>query len=1243
MAAKTESFRGINSWLEDELYQQYLHDRSLVDPSWKEVFQEGGAEAAEAPPLPREAAAQAVVHPPAVAPGTPEPSPAPPIEPAAFQAGPAEKLIPLRGAAARIAGNMTASLSVPTATSQRTVPVKVIDENRRIINVHRSLKGQGKLSYTHLIGWAIVQALQDFPRLNSAYIETNEGPFCLLRTEVNLGLAVDVPDKDGSRSLLVPNIKDAGRMNFQEFLTAYEDLVSRARSGKLSVADFGGTTISLTNPGTVGTIASMPRLMKGQGAILATGAIDYPPGFQGMAEESRAMIGISKVMTMTCTYDHRVIQGAESGMFLGRIHELLQGANRFYDQIFADLKMPHNPLTWEQDRPALAQAAGSGRSAEIAKEAAVLQLINAYRVRGHLIADLNPLGTEPKYHPELAPGTYGLTIWDLDREFLTGTLGSAAGDGAPKPVATLREILETLRQTYSGRIGCEFMHIQHPEQKRWLQERMEPTANNWPLDAATRTRILERLIAAEEFEHFLHARFVGQKRFSLEGCETTIAALDALLDQAADNGVHEVVIGMAHRGRLNVLANTVGKPLTQILSEFEGDPDPASIQGSGDMKYHLGAAGIHTSPAGRELVVSVAPNPSHLEAVDPVVEGIVRPKQDRLGDTARERVIPVLLHGDAAFAGQGVVAETINLSQLSGYRTGGTIHLVVNNQIGFTTLPYEGRSTAYCTDVARMVQAPVFHVNGDDPEAAVRAIEIAYDYRQRFKKDVVVDLIGYRRHGHNEADDPSYTQPVMYKKIRSHPSVAALFSEKILREGVLTLRDIERVVKRITARFEEAYEAAQKRAERFEVPDLGALDLAEIGTYSPETAISKETLEQIIEGLTRFPAGFHLHPKLNTFIARRRQIPETGGSVDWALGEALAFGSLVLEGTPVRLSGQDSARGTFSQRHLAFTDYEDGHEYIPMQHLAEGQARFNVHDSALSEYAVLGYEFGYSLGDPLALVMWEAQFGDFANGAQIMIDQFISCAEQKWGQPSGLVLLLPHGYEGQGPEHSSARIERFLVLCAEGNMQVANCKTPAQYFHLLRRQMHGGPDRRGVRKPLVIFTPKSLLRHPHAVSPIEEFTSGGFREVLGDPVVREAGRVARVLLCSGKIHYELLAAREERHAQHVAIVRVEQLYPFPESQLQDILYRYPVTAEVFWVQEEPQNMGPWRFMREWIQPLLDAGRRTLEYVGRNRSASPAPGSFKRHQQEQAAIVEEAFAVREGGKSAKVRPMARRKG
>ena len=1225
MSKAPESPIDLNSWLAEELYQDYVHNRTAVDDTWKQVFDGNGhtavaktgngtngttvAPAAEPPP---------VVARPAAASAAPAPAPQ-------LTLSPAEQLVPLRGALARLADNMTASLAVPTATSQRVIPVKIIDENRRLMNEWRDLHGKAKISYTHIIAWAIVRALKQMPSLNDAFAEIDGGPHRLVRGEINIGIAIDVAGKDGHRQLVVPSIKNAGAMSFLQFLTAFDDIVLRGRSGKLTLDDFKGTTISLTNPGTVGTVASVPRLMPGQGAIIATGSIDFPAEFQGVSDEIRAQLGVSKVMSITCTYDHRVIQGAESGMFLGKVQYLLEGADEFYDEIFVQTGMPYTPARWQSDvRKGSAVYGTDRRFEEIAKQAAVVQLINAYRVRGHLIADFDPLGTEPSYHPELDPANYGLTIWDLDREFITGNLAHT-GQKGEITVAPLRRTLETLRKTYCGKIGCEYMHIQHPEEKRWLQERMEPQANNWPLDEDIRKRVLLRLLQGESFETFLHTRFVGQKRFSLEGGESAMVILDELMERAAESGVHEMVLGMAHRGRLNVLANLVGKTMAQVFGEFEGNLDPDSALGSGDVKYHLGASGIQRTSSGREIKVSMSPNPSHLEAVDPVVTGIVRAKQTRMDDNKRARVLPILVHGDAAFAGQGVVAETLNLSQLNGYTVGGTVHLIINNQIGFTTTPEEGRSTTYCTDVARTVQAPIFHVNGDDPEACIRAIQVAFDFRQRFKKDVVIDMICYRKYGHNEGDDPSYTQPVMYKKIKSHPSVANLYTDRLLRERVVTKEWVDRARKEINDKQNEAHEEAVKRGERWELQEVTSYEDSQIENFCPRTAIDEDLIERVIDGLTTFPEGFKIHPKLKGLVDKRKEFVN-GATADWALGEALAFGSLVLEGTPVRLSGQDSGRGTFSHRHLEYFEYETAKVYTPMMHIAPDQARFEVLDSSLSEYGVMGFEFGYSLGDPLTLTLWEAQFGDFVNGAQIMVDQFIASCEAKWGQPSGLVLLLPHGYEGQGPEHSSARIERFLQLCAENNMQICNVTTPAQYFHLLRRQMFGGQDRRGLRKPLVVFTPKSLLRHPKVISSFSEFTHGHFSAVIGDQNGASPDRVSRLLFCSGKIYYDLLAAREQKEAWNVGIVRLEQMYPWPQEEIENILWRHPSSTELVWVQEEPRNMGPYLFVRDRMEPFLakDKSRRPLNYAGRAEAASTAAGSAKRHSQEQASVIEDAF-------------------
>jgi 2-oxoglutarate dehydrogenase E1 component len=1163
----------------------------------------------------------AVAKAPATAPAKPESKP--------VRAN--DQLIPLRGAAARIAENMTASLSIPVATSQRRIPVRVIEENRNIINKHRALQGKGKLSFTHLIAWAIVRALKSNPGLNHAFAQNGNDSFRVVHPQVNIGLAVDIAAKDGTRSLKVPNIKNADGMTFAQFVAAYDDIVSRARTNKLLVPDFEGTTISLTNPGTVGTYGSVPRLMPGQGAIIATGAIEFPAEFAAASEDTRNQLGLSKVVMVSCTYDHRIIQGAESGAFLAKLQQMLLGEDNFYELVFSDLKVPFMPLKWQVDRSISPARYGTTINTDVAKEAAVIQLINAYRTRGHFLANTNPLGSDPGYHPDLDPSSYGLTIWDLDRPFLSGSVKAPSGAIAHynQPFETLREILDRLRSTYSASIGVEYMHIQDPAQKQWLQERMEATTNSWKLEDSTRQRILTRLIQAEEFEHFLQNRFVGQKRFGLEGLESTIVVLDELLERSANDNGHEAVIGMAHRGRLNVLANIVGKSMAQVFSEFDGEPDPQSVHGSGDVKYHLGASGVFKSTHGRDILVSVAFNPSHLEAVDPVVEGLVRPKQDRIHDTKRERVIPILIHGDAAFIGQGVVMEVFQFSQLEGYTTGGTIHIVTNNQIGFTTNPLDGRSSVYCTDVALSVQALVFHVNADDPEACLRVTQIAYAYRQHFKRDVVIDIIGYRRQGHNEADDPSYTQPVMYRKIKATPTVAVQYSEKLVREKSVPPEQIEVLRSTARAKLSQTYDEARKSREDFVIEQFAA-DSYQNSLPIPTTAVSRETLTRIIHSCTSLPVEFHLHPKLKTLLEKRRDAVN-GAPIDWGFAETLAFGSLVLEGTPVRLSGEDVARGTFTQRHLEFLDYESGAGYFPLAHLDPNQAKFEAINSSLSEFGVMGFEFGYSVAAPTTLVMWEAQFGDFVNGAQIIIDQFIVSAESKWNQPSGLVLLLPHGLEGQGPEHSSARIERFLQLCAENNMQVCNCTTPAQYFHLLRRQMHGGADRRGIRKPLIIFTPKSLLRSARAASTLEDLTTGSFQEVMSDATVL-GNNVSRILLCSGKVYYDLLIKREELGRTDVAIIRMEQLYPFPLQRLTDLLQRYPDTAEVFWVQEEPENMGPWYFVEEQMQSLLEqpapgsGQKRQLGYVGRTTAASPAAGAHKVHHDQQEALVQEAFAA-----------------
>jgi multifunctional 2-oxoglutarate metabolism enzyme len=1199
----------INSWLEDELFQQFQYDKQTVDNAWKQVFDGNGhtpkpanghngvANGTTAAVTPE---TKALAAPPA-----PKPAPSE-IPTVAISAG--DQLVPLRGPALRIAENMTASLAMPVATSQRVMPVKVIDENRRAMNNHRTLTGQSKVSYTHIVAWAIVRALDAVPAINQAYTESGPDSFRITRNHVNIGLAIDVAGKDGARSLKVPSIKNAQAMNFSQFLAGYDDLVTRARSNKLTVPDFEGTTVSLTNPGTVGTVGSIPRLMPGQGAIIATGAIDYPPEYRGMPEDVRTSLGLSKTMMVTCTYDHRVIQGAESGTFLARMQALLEGEDGFYDRIFSDLALPMRPLRWEAD-----QASAPMVNADPVKQAAVARFIQAWRERGHLVADIDPLGSPRKSHPDLESSSHGLTIWDLDRSFHAGSFG----------VTTLRTLEDRLRLTYASKMGVQYMHIDNPEERQWFQQRMEPAANQWSLDAATKRRALKNIVVAEGFELFLDNRFKGHKRFSLEGGEVTIALIEELLERGAATGVKECVIGMAHRGRMVLLANVIEKGVAKMFSEFEGDVDVESEEGNGngDVKYHLGAHNLRTMSGGQTITVSVAANPSHLEAVNPVVEGIVRPKQDRMGDGRREKIIPVLIHGDAAMAGQGIVAETLNFSQLEGYRTGGTLHLVINNQIGFTTNPSEARSSVYCSDVALMVQAPVFHVNGDDPETCIRSLQLAFEYRQRFHKDVVIDILCYRKHGHNEGDDPSYTQPLVYKKVREHKPVAAIYASKLEKEGVVNAAEVTEWLENQKKHLYEIYDGVQSN--KFEYALEEVEPAAPVPADLPPTGVDRAMIERVIHGITMFPADFHVHPKLDKFLEKRKEAL-TGAPIDWALAETLAFGSLVLEGTPVRLSGQDAGRATFSQRHAEYHDAENGRTWVPLAHMSPDQAPFEVYNSPLSEYGVLGFEFGYSISDPLALVLWEAQYGDFANGAQIMIDQFISCAESKWGQPNGLVMLLPHGQEGGGPEHSSARLERFLSLCAENNMQVAYCTTPAQYFHLLRRQMRGGADRRGLRKPLVVMTPKSLLRHPKVISTMEDLTSGVFHHVLDDATVTDRGAITRIQVCTGKIYYELVAAREARNAWDTAIVRVEQIYPFPEAEFAEILKSYRNAHHVLWVQEEPRNMGAWTLVRSYIQPMLET-KHMIGYAGRPRAASTAPGSPKRHVQEQADLIEQAFA------------------
>jgi 2-oxoglutarate dehydrogenase E1 component len=1269
---------GANAWLVDELYEQYLQDKSAVDPAWWDFFEgyrpsvpattssgapepDGGAPAdgATSPAEDAPAAAGATTTPPApvdatrvnavpivspapspeqAAPAAPAPTPVPqatpatapagphaPAEPApatspvataqpatapyaalataARDAGPAEDATDsverLRGPAARVVTNMEASLEVPTATSVRAIPAKLLVDNRIVVNNHLARGRGGKISFTHLIGFALVEAVGEMPAMNSAYTQVDGKPGVLAPAHVNLGLAIDLAKPDGTRQLLVPSIKRAETLDFAQFWTAYEDVVRRARGGKLTVDDFAGTTISLTNPGTIGTVHSVPRLMQGQGTIVGVGAMEYPAEFQGTSDEHLNKIGVSKVLTVTSTYDHRIIQGAQSGDFLRILHRKLLGEDGFYDRVFASLRVPYEPIRWVKE--------AADPDAEAIKPARIAELIHAYRSRGHLMADTDPLAYRLRKHPDLDVQTHGLSLWDLDRSFPTGGFTG-------KPRATLRQVLALLRDSYCRTTGVEYMHLQDPRQRRYA-----------PTPREDQLRILRRLNGAEAFETFLQTKYVGQKRFSLEGGESVIPLLDAILSRAAEGGLDEVAIGMAHRGRLNVLANIAGKSYGQIFSEFEGNQDPKSVQGSGDVKYHLGTEGVFRAESGASTRVYLAANPSHLEAVDPVLEGIVRAKQDRIdlgGDGFS--VLPILLHGDAAFAGQGVVFETLNLAQLRGYRTGGTIHLVINNQVGFTTGPSSSRSSQYATDIAKGLQVPVFHVNGDDPEACVRVAELAFEYREQFDRDVIIDMVCYRRRGHNEGDDPSMTQPLMYNLIEAKRSVRKLYTEALVARGDITLEEAEHVLRDYQSQLERVF--AETREDGWTPPPPDAEPVA--GLERPEsqredagmiigwqTAVTPKVLERIGTSHVRPPEGFTVHPKLAQLLAKREQMSREGG-IDWGFGELLAFGSLLIEGTPVRLAGQDSRRGTFVQRHAVLHDRETGAEWTPLLYLSGDQAKFWVYDSSLSEYAALGFEYGYSVERPDALVLWEAQFGDFVNGAQTVIDEFISSAEQKWGQHSSVVLLLPHGYEGQGPDHSSARIERFLQLCAEGNMVVAQPTTPASYFHLLRRQAYARP-----RRPLIVFTPKSMLRLKAGASPVEEFTTGTFRPVIPDEAAAErAASVDRVLLCSGKVYWDLVAQRTERQDERTAIVRLEQLYPLDHEALRTALAPFD-GAELVWVQDEPRNQGAWSYVSLAMPQVVGAPVRA---VSRPASASTAAGSAKAHQAEQADLLRGAF-------------------
>jgi 2-oxoglutarate decarboxylase len=1168
------ALEGVNAGYIAEMQERWQADPGSVDPEWRALFEPAIAPSAD---LPATDSTQAETPSADVAPALPRGA------------------SPLRGPAARLARNMTASLAVPTATSFRDVDVAILEARRRQLVEQLA---PSRVSFTHLIGFAIVRAAAEQPGMTAYYLEADGAAHRVDPGGVHLGLAVDVERPDGGRFLVVPVIRSAETMDFAAFRARYEELVEKARANRLSPDDMAGATITLTNPGTLGTTASVARLMPGQGAIVATGAIRD--------------VGPSRVMTISSTYDHRVIQGAESGAFLGRIDALLQGADTFYESLGLE------PTAMREAPPAAAAAGRAASTDDLRAVAAAMALVRAYRSFGHLAARLDPLGSEPVGDPALDPVPLGLTPEAMERV-------PADLLRIDVPGVTLAEALPALRATYCGSIAYEVEHIASHDERVWLRQAIESGAHRAPLSPEAQRALLDRLTLVEGLERFLHKAYLGQKRFSIEGLDTMVPMLDQLLAGAGASGAQDVVIGMAHRGRLNVLAHIVGVSYEAILAEFEagrGGSDALVPKGGlDDVKYHLGAHGTFTTPDGKPLRVTLSPNPSHLEAVNPVVEGHARAQQsDRSAAVATvdpDRTIPVLIHGDAAFAAQGVVAETFNMARLAGYRTGGTLHLIANNQVGFTTEPSEARSTTYSSDLAKGFDAPIIHVNADDAEACLAAARLAWMYRAKFHGDVVIDLVGYRRYGHNEGDEPAYTQPQMYAAIGAHPSVREQYRSSLVDGGVISAEEADDRAKAFAKDLAARQAAVRKHAEP--QLDRGEEALSAEESAEPITAVKARVLRAVNAALLATPAGYTVNPKLAKQLDRRlAAIDDPEPRIEWAHAEALAFGSLLLEGSPIRLTGQDTVRGTFSQRHLALHDAKTGDVHVPIQHLPGARASFELHNSPLSEYACLGFEYGYAATAPEALVLWEAQYGDFVNGAEIIVDQFIIAGLAKWRQTSRLTLLLPHGYEGSGPEHSSARLERFLALGAEGNIRVVYPTTPAQYFHVLRRQA-----RHGDMRPMVVMTPKSLLRLPQAASRLADLTDGAFASVLDDPTASAPDAVRRVILCSGKVYYDLAGSELRAEQADLAIVRCERLYPFPTDDLEAVLARYPGVERVAWVQEEPRNMGARKFVLPKIRHLVPF-RIPLGDISRPERSRPAEGYPAAHHVEQARIVREAL-------------------
>jgi len=1139
----------------------------------------------------------------------------------------------LRGPAAMLAQAMDESREVPTATSFRTIAVDTLDAKRKALNGLLKERGM-KVSFTHLVAWAIVQAAKQHPVMTRVFEQRDGKPFALEGGPVNLGIAVDVERKDGSHSLMVPAIKGADGLDFAAFHSYYEDLITKTRESKLTADDFQGTNISLTNPGGIGTVASVPRLMSGQSAIVATGAIAYPPEWTHASPDRLRQLGVSKTMALTSTYDHRVIQGAESGAFLRSIEQML-GGDGFYEEVASDLGIDAAAVS--SAHPASASApplgASSGEMAVSTNQPdeellqavqAATSLLKGYRTHGHLAARLDPLGREPKGDPAIQPENLNLTP-----ELMARIPASILRIGDPGE--TLLEVLPRMREVYCGPIAYQFEHLSSHQQRTWLREMVETGRHRQPLTDDEKRRLLARLIDVFEFERFIEKAYLGQKIFTIEGLDAIVPMLDELVTLACRDGAEEVVFGMAHRGRLSVLAHNLGRSVESILAEFEGAKKIDSVKavaaiphgGTGDVKYHYGHQGVYETCEGEKIAVRLYPNPSHLEFVDPVVEGATRFVQSDFDGPRIEhrpkRAVPVLLHGDAAFPGQGVVAETLNLRALEGYTTGGTIHIIQNNQVGFTTDPEDARSTPYAADMAKGFNVPIVHVNADDVEACSAAIRLAMSYRERWGQDIVIDVIGYRRYGHNETDEPAYTQPQIAAKIKAHPPVSEIYAEKLVGEGTIQREDIEAAARERHDEMSAALKDLRHKMELgdYEDPTVTTSSTGELDRRaSPpvDTSVPAEKLRQLNQALIEVPESFTIHRKLRKPLSKRIDALENGG-VEFGQAEALAFASLLTEGVHIRLTGQDTERGTFSHRHLVLHDENTGLEYCPMQHLAEARAPFELYNSPLSEVACLGFEYGYSAATPNALVLWEAQYGDFANAGQVIIDSFIVSGEAKWGQTSRLTLLLPHGYEGSGPEHSSARIERFLALGAEGNIRIANPTTAAQYFHLLRRQAL-------IRKPrpLVVFTPKGLLRLDRATATPEQLTDEHFHFILDDPSAGERReQVERLILCTGKVYFDLDTNERREQAENVAIVRVELLYPFAEKQLTEMIATYPNLKEIVWVQEEPRNMGCWKVMSRRLPDLIPEGV-DFDYIGRPIRASTGEGYSGAHAREQERIV-----------------------